>query len=88
MPEKVFIRGIPDELWRAVKARAALEGITISKAVSRAIRLYLAGFDTMKTSSSKDPWADISDLGKSGRSDISKNHDRYIAEASHLSEKE
>ncbi len=81
MPDKVFIRGIPDDLWRAIKARASLEGITVSQAVQVAIRAYLSGVNPNASSRSSDPWRGIVALGASGRLDVSERHDHYLAEA-------
>ncbi len=33
---------VPDELWAAVKARAAVEGVTVSEVIVRALRRYAA----------------------------------------------
>ena len=79
MPDKVFVRGIPDDLWRAIKARASLEGITLSEAVQAAIRTYLLG-SSPAGSSAEDPWRGIIALGASGHSDVSVRHDHYLAQ--------
>jgi len=78
MPEKVFVRNIPDELWRAVKARASLEGITVSEAVQRALKQYLAGVGRQRPY--RGAYDGIIGLGASGLSDISERHDHYLAE--------
>jgi plasmid stability protein len=78
MPEKVFVRNIPDKLWRTFKARANLEGITVSQAVQQALRQYLAG------AGGRGPYRGAFDgiigLGASGLSDVSERHDYYLAE--------
>ena len=79
MPDKVFIRGIPDSMWRAFKARASLDGHTVSKAIQLAIRSYLDGPSVRI--SSDDPWKGITALGESGAEDVSERHDHYLAEA-------
>lgn len=81
MPEKVFIRGIPDEMWRALKARASLEGITVSQAVQAAIRAYLSGTSRAADSGPTGVWGGITDVGGSGDKDVSERHDHYLAEA-------
>jgi hypothetical protein len=78
MPEKVFVRGIPDDLWRAIKARASLEGITLSEAIQAAIRTYLSG-EAPAGVSPEDPWRGLVALGASGHSDVSARHDHYLA---------
>jgi hypothetical protein len=35
-----LLRGIPADLWRAVKAAAALEGISVREVILRALRRY------------------------------------------------
>ena len=35
------IRGIPDEVWKMLKIRSAMQGITMGKLLSKAIALYL-----------------------------------------------
>lgn len=77
MPEKVFIRNVPDDLWRAIKARASLDGLTLSQAVQIAIRAYLNG-DAFAVNAG-DPFAGIVGLGASGFDDVSENHDRHLA---------
>jgi hypothetical protein len=81
MPEKVFIRGMPDELWRAIKARASLDGMSISRAVQEALRVYLSGLRLGTTGDASDPWRGIVGLGRGGASDVSERHDHYVAEA-------
>jgi hypothetical protein len=78
MAEKVFVRGIPDELWRSLKAGAAERGLTVSRAVAEAIRLWLAkGGGKAKGFA----YTGISNLGSGGPADVSENHDRYVADA-------
>lgn len=78
MPEKVFVRNIPDELWRAVKAKAALEGITVSEAVQRALKQYLGGIGSSPPK--RGTFDGIIGLFASGQSDVSERHDYYLAE--------
>lgn len=78
MAEKVFVRDIPDELWREFKAGAAKRGLTVSKAFSKAIRLWLKHDEEPEASVN---WEAISNLGASGESDIAENHDKHLAEA-------
>lgn len=80
MPEKIFVRNISDDLWRSVKAKAALEGVTLSEAVQEALYYYL-NHQTVSTKDTKKPsaWMNLTDLGRSGLSDVSENHDKYIA---------
>jgi len=79
MPEKVFIRNIPDDLWRALKARANLDGLTVSEAVQEAIQGFLAGHGSARGTA--DPWGSIIGLGASGVADVAERHDHYLAEA-------
>jgi plasmid stability protein len=78
MPEKVFVRNIPDDLWRAVKARASLEGITVSEAVQRALSQYLAGGSAPKKS--RGFFDGIIGLASGDEPDVSERHDYYLAE--------
>lgn len=78
MAEKVFVRDVPDELWRSLKAGAARRGITVSKAVSEAIRKWLSEEDT---SEAGFEWKGIANLGASGAGDVSEAHDRHMAVA-------
>ena len=78
MPEKVFVRNIPDELWRAFKARASLDGITVSEAVQRALRQYLAGGSGAEPV--RGAFAGITGLFSDPAVDVSEQHDRYLAE--------
>jgi hypothetical protein len=80
MAEKVFVRDIPDDLWRSLKAGASARGMTVSKAVSEAIREWLKSGDVDK---GEFAYKTISDLGSSGVADVSAKHDRYLAEAVH-----
>ena len=81
MPDKVFIRGVPDELWRAFKARANLEGITVAEAVRQALRDYLGGPTSSAAGDPADCWSAITAVGGSGREDVSERHDHFIAKA-------
>lgn len=78
MPEKVFVRNVPDELWRAFKTRASLDGVTVSEAVQRALRQYLSG------ASSAEPvrgaFDGIIGLFSGEAPDVSERHDHYLAE--------
>ena len=80
MPDKIFVRNISDELWRSVKAKAALEGITLSEAVEEALRYYL-NHPQADGNVTQDAWMTLTNLGSSGISDVSEQHDKYIAEA-------
>ena len=77
MAEKVFVRDIPDELWGRLKAGAARRGLTVSRAVAEALRLWL---DQGESQKGGFKWAVISDLGSSGLTDVSENHDRHLAD--------
>ena len=77
MADKVFVRDIPDELWRSLKVSAAERKMTLSRAVAEAIRMWIAKGE--KTSGFR--YAAVSNLGSSGLEDVSENHDRYIAGA-------
>jgi plasmid stability protein len=77
--DKVFVRNIPDDLWRALKARAGMEGTTVSAALQQAIRAWLAA----DVPGVRDPFAGITGLGRGDRDDVSERHDRYLAEAIH-----
>jgi len=79
MPEKVFVRDIPDEVWRALKARASLDGMTLSQAVTSAIRGFLSGGGVRDVPA--DPWGGITGLGEGDERDVSERHDHYLAEA-------
>ena len=81
MPDKVFIRNVPDDLWRALKAKASLEGITLSSAVTEAVEAYLNGVSSRKGQNKTDPWKAITALGKSGKRNVAARHDHYLAEA-------
>jgi plasmid stability protein len=48
------IRNIEAELYRKLRARAALTGMTVGEAVSEAMRAYLARPETAKTGSLLD----------------------------------
>lgn len=48
------IRNLDADLYRKLRARAALTGMTIGAAVSEAMRAYLARPDTSKTGSLRD----------------------------------
>jgi plasmid stability protein len=78
MPEKVFVRNIPDDLWRAVKARASLEGITVSEAVKRALSQYLAG--VRDSPAQRGAFDGIIGLFADDAPDVSERHDYYLAE--------
>ena len=79
MPDKVFIRNVPDQLWRAFKARASLDGLTMSQAIQIAIEGYLRGNAARGGAAEKDPFAGIVGLGASGDDDVSEHHDRYLS---------
>jgi hypothetical protein len=78
MAEKVFVRDIPDDLWRNLKAGASARGMTVSKAVAEAIREWLKSGDVDKGEFAYKP---ISDLGSSDLGDVAEKHDKYLAEA-------
>jgi hypothetical protein len=81
MPDKIFVRNISDELWRSVKAKAALEGITLSEAVQEALHYYLNHQAVIEKNAEKpNVWMNLTNLGRSGLSDVSEKHDKYIAE--------
>jgi hypothetical protein len=40
-PINFIIRDVPDDFWRQFKSRAALEGLTLKKAVFAAIKLWM-----------------------------------------------
>ncbi len=48
------IRNLDAELYRKLRARAALRGMTVGEAVSEAMRAYLARPETSKAGSLKD----------------------------------
>jgi hypothetical protein len=48
------IRNLDADLYRKLRARAALTGMTVGEAVSQAMRAYLARPDTPKTGSLRD----------------------------------
>ena len=79
MADKVFIRNVPDDLWRALKARASLDGKTVSEAVREAVQAYLAGPRLAEPAA--DAWDAITALGASGHEDTSEAHDEAIAQA-------
>ena len=62
MAEKVFIRNVSEELWRNLKASAAVRGMTISRAISEAIEQWLI---TSATDEKCFDWKSITALGKS-----------------------
>jgi len=80
MAEKVFVRDVPDELWKSLKAGAARRGVTVSRAVTEAIRKWLREEGPEKKGF---PWRGITNLGVSGDTDISEAHDRALAAAVH-----
>ena len=43
MAKDVLVKGVDEDAYRGAKARAALEGITMGKAVSEALSLWAAG---------------------------------------------
>ncbi len=79
MPDKVFVRNVPEDLWRGVKARAALEGKTVSAAVAEALRSWLER-DEDGPEEAVD-WEGITALGRSGAADGSDRHDEILAAA-------
>jgi len=83
MPDKVFVRNIPDDLWRALKAKASLEGKTLSQAIQEAVQSYLLGQANSKPGPGRDPWSGITAIGRSGKHDVSEKHDEYLAAAIH-----
>jgi hypothetical protein len=38
-----LLRNIPPDIWRAVKSKAALEGVTVREVILRALRNYAQG---------------------------------------------
>ena len=38
-----FLREVPSDLWRKVKAKAALEGVTVREVIIRLLREYVNG---------------------------------------------
>jgi plasmid stability protein len=48
------IRNLDADLYRKLRARAALTGMTVGEAVSEAMRAYLARPETSKTGSLRD----------------------------------
>ena len=77
MADKVFIRNIPDELWRKLKGHSALQGKTVSQAVREAIMLWLSRVEERDTREVN--WEGITGLGRSGMSDVSEEHDDYLS---------
>jgi len=78
MAEKVFVRNVPDKLWRSLKAGAAARGMTVSKAVRQALEAWIEKPDAEPT---RFRWRKITALGASGQTDVSERHDEYLARA-------
>lgn len=79
MPDKVFIRNLPDDLWRALKSKASLDGITLSNAVREAVEAYVRGDASIQKAD--DPWKGIIAIGESGQEDTADRHDAALAQA-------
>jgi plasmid stability protein len=80
MPEKVFVRNVPDRLWRRLKAGAAGRGMTVSKAVAQALEAWL---DRPDSEPSRFAWQGITDLGATGETSVSERHDEHLARSIH-----
>ncbi|MBI4703945.1 MAG: hypothetical protein HY744_22785 [Deltaproteobacteria bacterium] len=79
MASQVFVRNVPDDLWRIVKSHAAARGQTLSAAVVEALRAWL--LSSAADVPAPPDWNGISRLGHGGRGDVSERHDAYLAEA-------
>jgi Ribbon-helix-helix protein, copG family len=69
-----------EEQHRALRRAAKREGVSMTALLRRMVERELLG-RTTKPDYSKDAIMAIVGLGRSGRSDISENHDEALAEA-------
>ncbi|MBM4386333.1 MAG: hypothetical protein FJ088_01260 [Deltaproteobacteria bacterium] len=79
MKDKIFVRNISEDTWKNLKARAALNGCTISKALEDAIKLWLA--KERQNKPRRIDWKKITGLYDGGYADASEKHDEYLAES-------
>ncbi len=72
-PLQIYLKPAQDQ---ALRARAEREGVSLAELIRRSIDKYLAELPP-----EDDPAMDLIGLGRSGRGDLSSNHDRYLAES-------
>ncbi len=72
-PLQIYLKPAQDQALRALAER---EGISLAELIRRSIDKYLAELPP-----EDDPAMDLIGLGRSGRGDLSTNHDRYLAES-------
>lgn len=79
MKAKTMIYLEPEQL-QALRREAAKKRLSLAAIVRTAIKQYLESGDR-KPRVPREAYLKIVALGKSGRSDLAKHHDRYLAEA-------
>jgi hypothetical protein len=72
-PLQIYLKPSQDQALRALAER---EGVSLAELIRRSIDKYLAELPP-----EDDPAMDLIGLGRSGRGDLSTNHDRYLAES-------
>ena len=77
-PLQIYLQPAQDRLLRALAER---EGVSLAELVRRSIDKYLADFPL-----EDDPALELVGLGRSGRGDLSTNHDRYMVELGRASQ--
>jgi hypothetical protein len=72
-PLQIYLKPAQDQALRALAER---EGVSLAELIRRSIDKYLAELPP-----EDDPAMDLIGLGRSGRGDLSTNHDHYLAES-------
>jgi hypothetical protein len=72
-PLQIYLKPAQDQALRALAER---EGISLAELIRRSIDKYLAELPP-----EDDPAMDLIGLGRSGRGDLSANHDLYLTES-------
>ncbi|BDC17695.1 hypothetical protein [Acidianus sp. HS-5] len=60
---KVTIKGVDERLYKMLKAKASIEGISVSEAINKAIKLWLVNkdLDRLMVIKSKEFWDAVND---------------------------
>ncbi|BCU67937.1 hypothetical protein HS7_13740 [Sulfolobales archaeon HS-7] len=60
---KVLVKDVDEKLYRMLKAKASIEGISVSEAINEAIKLWLLNKDSdrIKVIKSKDFWDTVNE---------------------------
>jgi hypothetical protein len=72
-PFQIYLKPAQDQALRALAER---EGVSLAELIRRSIDRYLA-----ELPQEDDPAMDLIGLGRSGRGNLSTNHDRYLTES-------